>query len=89
MKTHKHLYPLITDFENLRLAFKRAARGKRSHPDVAAFARSQPASTRAFPGLAQWHLLSYSRPASTLVSSSCIRVRSQPASTRAFFTGDS
>jgi retron-type reverse transcriptase len=37
MKTHKHLYPLITDFENLRLAFKGAARGKRSRPDVAAF----------------------------------------------------
>ena len=37
MKTYKHLYPLITDFENLRLAFKHAARGKRSHPDVAAF----------------------------------------------------
>ena len=36
VKTYKHLYPLITDFENLRLAFK-AARGKRSHPDVAAF----------------------------------------------------
>lgn len=26
MKTHKHLYPLITEFENLHLAFKRAAR---------------------------------------------------------------
>jgi retron-type reverse transcriptase len=37
MKTHKHLYPLITDFENLRRAFKNAARGKRSRPDVAAF----------------------------------------------------
>ncbi len=37
MKTHKHLYPLITDFENLRLAFKNAARGKRSSPNVAAF----------------------------------------------------
>ena len=37
MKTYKHLYPLITDFENLRLAFKNAARGKRSRPDVAAF----------------------------------------------------
>jgi RNA-directed DNA polymerase len=37
MKTHKHLYPLITDFENLRLAFKNAARGKRGHLDVAAF----------------------------------------------------
>lgn len=37
MKTHKHLYPQIIAFENLRLAFKHAARGKRSHPDVAAF----------------------------------------------------
>jgi retron-type reverse transcriptase len=37
MKTHKHLYPLVTDFENLRLAFKNAARGKRGRPDVAAF----------------------------------------------------
>jgi hypothetical protein len=26
MKTHKHLYPLITDFGNLHLAFKRAVR---------------------------------------------------------------
>ena len=25
MKTHKHLYSLITEFENLHLAFKRAA----------------------------------------------------------------
>ena len=37
MKTHKHLYPLITDFENLRQAFRGAARGKRGRPDVAAF----------------------------------------------------
>ena len=37
MKTFKHLYPLITDFENLRCAFKNAARGKRGRPDVAAF----------------------------------------------------
>ena len=37
MKTYKHLYPRITDFENLRLAFKNAARGKRSRWDVAAF----------------------------------------------------
>ena len=37
MKTHKHLYPLITEFENLRRAFKNAARGKRGRPDVAAF----------------------------------------------------
>jgi retron-type reverse transcriptase len=37
MKTHKHLYPLITSFDNLFFAFKKAARGKRSRPDVAAF----------------------------------------------------
>ena len=37
MKTTKNLYPLIIGFENLRLAFKNAARGKRSRPDVAAF----------------------------------------------------
>lgn len=37
MKTHKHLYPLVTRFENLHLAFKNAARCKRSRPDVAAF----------------------------------------------------
>jgi len=37
MKTYKNLYPRITGFDNLRLAFKEAARGKRSRPDVAAF----------------------------------------------------
>ncbi|MCC7162292.1 MAG: RNA-dependent DNA polymerase [Anaerolineae bacterium] len=37
MKTFKHLYPQITAFENLYRAFRGAARGKRSHPDVAAF----------------------------------------------------
>ena len=37
MKTHKHLYPHIIDFENLRQAFKRAARGKRRRPEVADF----------------------------------------------------
>ena len=37
MKTHKHLYPFVTDFENLHRAFKNAARGKRGRPDVAAF----------------------------------------------------
>jgi RNA-directed DNA polymerase len=37
MKTHKHLSPLITSFDNLYLAFKNAARGKRKRPDVAAF----------------------------------------------------
>jgi RNA-directed DNA polymerase len=37
VKTYKHLYPQITAFENLYQAFKNAARGKRSHPDVAGF----------------------------------------------------
>ena len=37
MKTFKHLYPAITHFENLHKAFKKAARGKRKRPDVAAF----------------------------------------------------
>ena len=37
MKTFKHLYPRIYDFENLHLAFRKARRGKRSRPDVAAF----------------------------------------------------
>ena len=37
MKTYKHLYPQITDFENLFQAFRKAARGKRKKPDVAEF----------------------------------------------------
>ena len=37
MKTYKNLYPIITDFEHLRQAFKKAARGKRGRPDVAMF----------------------------------------------------
>jgi len=37
LKTHKHLYPIITSFENLYLAFQAAARGKRGQPNVAAF----------------------------------------------------
>ncbi len=37
MKTHKHLYPKITAFDNLYTAFRKAARGKRSRPDVATF----------------------------------------------------
>lgn len=37
MKTHKHLYPQITEFENLRLAFKAARKGKRARPDIAEF----------------------------------------------------
>jgi len=37
LKTHKHLYPQITSFDNLHLAFKAARRGKRSRPDIAEF----------------------------------------------------
>lgn len=37
MKTFKHLYPRICAFENLELAFRKARRGKRGRPDVAAF----------------------------------------------------
>ena len=37
MKTYKNLYPQICAFENLYLAFKKARRGKRRRPDVAAF----------------------------------------------------
>ncbi len=37
MKTYRNLYPSIYAFENLRLAFVHAARGKRSKADVAAF----------------------------------------------------
>jgi retron-type reverse transcriptase len=38
MKTYKHLYPQITAFENLRQAFRQAARGKYKRPDVSDFA---------------------------------------------------
>lgn len=37
MKTFKHLYPTITSFDNLLLAFHKARRGKRGRADVAAF----------------------------------------------------
>ncbi len=37
MKTFRHLYPQITTFENLFLAFRNAARGKRRKTDVAEF----------------------------------------------------
>lgn len=37
MKTFKHLYERICTFENLALAFRKARRGKRGRPDVAAF----------------------------------------------------
>jgi RNA-directed DNA polymerase len=37
MKTTKHLYPQIVSFENLYLAYREAARGKRGQSNVAAF----------------------------------------------------
>ena len=37
MKTYKHLYGQVVSFENLYWASREAARGKRGHPDVAAF----------------------------------------------------
>ncbi len=37
MKTYKHLYPQITSFDNLYLAFKSARKGKRARPDIAEF----------------------------------------------------
>ena len=37
MKTYKHLYRRIGDFENLYAAFRKARQGKRSRPDVATF----------------------------------------------------
>jgi len=36
-KTYKNLYPSVVSFENLYQAFKKAAKGKRSQPNVAAF----------------------------------------------------
>ena len=37
MKTYKNLYPQLHDFENLYQAYRKARKGKRSRPDVAAF----------------------------------------------------
>ncbi len=39
MKTYKNLYPQICTFENLFLAYRAAARGKRGKAEVAAFER--------------------------------------------------
>ncbi len=36
-RTYRHLWPQVTSFDNLLLAFRRAAKGKRSKPVVAAF----------------------------------------------------
>ncbi len=37
MKTYRNLYPQIISFENLYLAFRKARKGKRGRPEVAAF----------------------------------------------------
>ena len=37
MKTYRNLYPRVHDFENLYLAYRRARKGKRGRPEVAAF----------------------------------------------------
>ena len=41
MKTYRHLYPQVYDFENLYLAYRAARRGKRSKASVAGFERVQ------------------------------------------------
>ncbi len=40
MKTYKHLYPQVCDFENLYLAYRKARKGKRGKAYVAGFERS-------------------------------------------------
>jgi RNA-directed DNA polymerase len=41
VKTYRHLYPQVTDFENLYRAYRAARRGKRGKESVAAFERRQ------------------------------------------------
>jgi retron-type reverse transcriptase len=41
MKTYKHLYPLVCDFENLYLAYRKARKGKRGRAQPAQFERVQ------------------------------------------------
>ncbi len=41
MKTYKHLYPQVYDFENLYLAWRKARKGKRGFEGPAAFERHQ------------------------------------------------
>jgi len=36
LKTYKHLYPQVVDFENLYLAWRKARKGKRGHEGPAA-----------------------------------------------------
>jgi len=41
MKTYRHLYPQVWDFENLYLAYRKARKGKRGRPGAADFERIQ------------------------------------------------
>lgn len=41
MKTYKHLYPQVCDFENLYLAYRKARKGKRGRAQPAMFERVQ------------------------------------------------
>jgi retron-type reverse transcriptase len=41
LKTYKNLYPLVYDFENLYLAWRKARKGKRGYEGPAAFERKQ------------------------------------------------
>ncbi|MGC1377487.1 MAG: reverse transcriptase domain-containing protein [Anaerolineales bacterium] len=41
MKTYRHLYPQVWDFENLYLAYRKARKGKRGKAYVAAYERRQ------------------------------------------------
>ena len=41
MKTHKHLYPQVCDFENIYLAYRKARKGKRGRMQPAMFERVQ------------------------------------------------
>ncbi|GEM_PF-4630302 len=41
MKTYRHLYPQVWDFENLYLAYRKARRGKRGKVPAAAFERHE------------------------------------------------
>lgn len=41
MKTYKHLYPQVCDFENLYIAYRKARRGKRGRAQPAMFERVQ------------------------------------------------
>jgi hypothetical protein len=44
MKTYRHLYPQVYDWDNLYLAYRKARKGKRNHPPAAAFEYDQEAN---------------------------------------------